>query len=291
MRKHTLLLAVVSVAALASLSARAGESKATASTLVALDDAARERFLLEGRIVRSRDAGGGITSSQRATLSLDGVEHDAQVQAIDQAKAMATLDDGPPELDFRDSYKNNVAAYRLDRLLGLGMIPVAVVRRYREDDAAFTWWVDDVRMSERERQKRKTEPPDVIRWNRQIGVVRAFDELIYNTDRNLGNLLIDGDWRIWMIDHSRAFKIFKKLGREEQLGTRCARQLLAALRGLDAATLRARMEDVLSPGQVEALLARRDQIVAHYDARIAALGEAAALYDLPSRSGAEPKAR
>jgi hypothetical protein len=51
------------------------------------------------------------------------------------------------------------------------------------------------------------------------------------------------------------------------------------------------MEDVLSPGQVEALLARRDQIVAHYDARIAALGEAAALYDLPSRSGAEPKAR
>jgi hypothetical protein len=33
--------------------------------------------------------------------------------------------------------------------------------------------------------------------------MRAFDQLIYNTDRNLGNLLIDGDWRIWMIDHTR----------------------------------------------------------------------------------------
>jgi len=288
---QTLLLAVVSVASLASLTARAGESPPTPSAHVRLDDAAKERFLLAGRIVRSRDAGGGITASRRATLRLAGVEHDAHVQAIDQAKPVANLDEGPPELDFRDSYKNNVAAYRLDRLLALGMVPVSVVRRYEEDDAAFTWWVDDVRMSESERQKKKVEPPDVIRWNRQIGVVRTFDELIYNTDRHLGNLLIDGDWRIWMIDHSRAFKIFKTIGRPEQLGTRSARQLLAALRGLDGATLRERMEDVLTPGQVEALLARRDQIVAHYDAIVAQIGEAAVLFDLPPRAGGPSPSR
>jgi len=38
-------------------------------------------------------------------------------------------------------------------------------------------------------------------------VVRLFDQLIYNTDRNLGNLLIDKSWRLWMIDHTRAFKV------------------------------------------------------------------------------------
>jgi hypothetical protein len=283
-----LLLAVVSAASLAPPvppAARAGESPPTASALAGLDDAAKERFLLEGRIVRSRDAGGGITASRRATLRLDGVEHDAHVQAIDVAKPIAHLDDGPPELDFRDSYRNNVAAYRLDRLLGLGMVPVTVVRRFEGDEAAFTWWVDDVRMSERERRRRKIEPPDAILWNRQIAVVRAFDELIYNTDRHLGNLLIDGDWRVWMIDHTRAFKVFRAIGRPQQLRSRCARQLLAALRGLDGDALRERMRDVLVPGQVEALLARRDRIVAHYDARVEALGEAAVLYDLPPRGG------
>jgi hypothetical protein len=135
-------------------------------------------------------------------------------------------------------------------------------------------------MSERERKKTKVEPPDVARWNRQAFVVRLFDELIYNTDRHLGNLLIDGGWRMWMIDHTRAFKIFKTLPHEKQLGTRCPRHLLAALRGLDEASLRGKMQELLSPGQVKALLARRDRIVAYYDARIAELGEAAVLYDM-----------
>jgi hypothetical protein len=83
-----------------------------------------------------------------------------------------------------------------------------------------------------------------------------------------------------MIDHTRAFKIFKALAHEKNLGMRCPRQLLAALRGLDENTLRTRMEDLLTQGQVDGLLARRDRIVAYYDARIADLGEAAVLYDL-----------
>jgi hypothetical protein len=264
-----------------------GDSPAVASAAVA-QDSERERLLLTGRIVRDRDAGGGTTASRRVTLRLDGVEHDAHVQAIDETKPVAALESGP-ELDFRDSYVNNVAAYRLDRMLGLRMVPVTVVRRYRRGDASFTWWVDDVRMSERERTKKGTQPPDVAGWNRQALVVRVFDELIYNTDRHLGNLLIDGSWRMWMIDHSRAFKVFKTLARERNLGTRCPRQLLAAMRGLDEATLRATMGDLLARGQIEGLLGRRDRIVAHFDASVARLGEAAVLYDLQPGPGEEPR--
>jgi len=272
------------------LLAGAGRASTAASSLAPVDDVARERFLREGRVVRAHAAPGGITLSRRATLSLDGIEHDAHIQTIDEARPMANLEGGP-ELDFRDSYRNNVAAYRLDRLLGLGMVPVTVVRAYKGRDAAYTWWVDDVRMSEGERLRKKVDVPDSNRWNHQIFVVRVFDQLIYNTDRNLGNLLIDGDWRIWMIDHTRAFKVFRRLEREQQLGSRCARQVLAALRGLDEPTLREQMEDLLIPRQVEALVARRDQIVAYYDAKVSQLGEAAVLYDLPPRTGAAPGAR
>jgi hypothetical protein len=279
-------IAIVSIAMVAAW----GEEPKAPPVAAAMDDAAKERFLLEGQIVRTATAPGGVTLSTRATLSLGGFEHDAHIQTIDEQKPLATMIGGA-EIDFRDSYRNNVAAYRLDRALGLGMVPVTALRSYGGKPAAFTWWVDDVRMSEKDRLKKKIHPPDVGLWNCQIFVVRLFDQLIYNFDRNLGNLLIDGEWRIWMIDHTRAFKIFKGVKSEKALGTRCERHLLAALRRLDLGAIKGSMHDLLSEAQVAALLARRDQIVAYYDARIAELGEGAVLYDLEPRAGTEPPSR
>jgi len=244
-------------------------------------DADRERFLLEAAIVRRRSAPGGITGSERATLrSADGWEHDAHIQRIDQHK-MATPIGATIELDFHDSYRNNVAAYRLDRLIGLGMVPVTVVR----DDASFTWWVDDVVMDEKARHLKKipVPAPDLDAWNRQMWVLRVFDQLIYNFDRNLGNLLIAKEWQIWMIDHTRAFKHFKQVKTPKDLGPRVARELLAGMRRLDEPTLKGSMKGLLAGSQINGLLARRDWIVKHYDAKIAQLGEAAVLYDHPSR--------
>jgi hypothetical protein len=252
-----------------------------------LTDAQQERFLLEGQIVRTKSAPGGITASTRATLRLDGFEHDAHIQTIDQVKPVMALDAGA-EIDFRDSYKNNVAAYRLDRLLGLGMVPVTVVREYDRREAAFTWWVDDVRMTEGERRAKKAHSPDIEEWNRQMYVVMVFDQLIYNFDRNPGNLLADGSWRVWMIDHTRAFKIFKELKNPNNLKPRCARGLFDALKRLEEPALRVAMKDLLSPEQTAALLARRDLIVRHFENVVAQKGEAAVLYDLPSRVGPLP---
>jgi hypothetical protein len=263
----------------AAPAATAALAEATAAPVT---DAEREEFLLKAEVVKRKSAPGGITGSTRATLRLGSYEHDAHIQTIDEYKTQINLSSGL-EIDFRDSWKNNVAAYKLDRLLGLRWVPVTVARRDALKMASYTWWVDDVQMTEKERYTKKIKSPDADAWNHQIFVVRVFDQLIYNVDRNLGNLLIDKDWHLWMIDHTRAFKIFKDLRKQQELGSNCARDLLPALRQLDKQSMKPLMDGLLTEGQVDALLSRRDHIVRYYEAKLAALGEGKVLYDLPNR--------
>ena len=75
----------------------------------ALDDHEKERFLTEATVVHTRNASEGITLSLRATLRLEGLQHDAHIQTIDEEKPSFQLGGGV-EFDFRDSYRNNVAA-------------------------------------------------------------------------------------------------------------------------------------------------------------------------------------
>jgi hypothetical protein len=284
---------VLGMCALACLPALAGASPAAVTTAGAdaaasavrpTTDAEREKFLLEAEVVKRKGAPGGVTGSYRAILRLGDYQHDAHIQPFDEYKAQMKLASGV-ELDFRDSWRNNVAAYRIDRLLGLGMVPATVERRDPKSNkmAAFTWWVDDLLMDETERFDKKILPKDSVSWNRQLFIVRIFDQLIYNFDRNMGNLLIDKSWNIWMIDHTRAFKVFKELRNEKNLPETCEAGLLAHLRELDKARLEAAMKDVLDDSQIDALLARRDRIVAVYDSKIAERGEAQVLFTLPPR--------
>jgi hypothetical protein len=220
----------------------------------------QETFLREARIIRTRAAPGGVTGSLRVTLS-DGVfTHDAHVQAVDEAKPTFRGERGV-ELNFRDTWRFNVAAYRLALLLGLDMVPATVERRSQQGPAAFTWWVDDVQMDEATRVKKKIRAPDTLAWNQQLYVVRVFDQLIYNVDRNLENLLITNEWRVWMIDHTRAFRLHRTLRTPGDLQG-CDRALLARLEALDEPTLRRELSPWLERGAIDALLARRDVIVA-----------------------------
>ena len=242
----------------------------------------KEAFLRTARIVRIRELSEGITGAQRATLTDGQLTHDAQIQTIDIFRSIYT-DPRGTELNFRDTYKHNIAAYLVDRTLDLQMVPVSVERKFEGMPAAVTWWVDDVLMTGRERNEQQIEPPDLEQWNKQSYVLRVFDQLIYNTDRNLGNLVITTDWTIWMIDHTRTFRLHKTLRNPEGL-VKCDRRLLAALRELTYETLASELQPYLRKGEMEALLARRDHIVAFFEKEIAQKGEEAVLYDyLPRR--------
>jgi len=223
-------------------------------------DADIEQFLLKANVIKTRSAGKGVTNSIRATLSDGVLTHDAHIQTIDESKREFRTDSGT-EFNFRDSWSFNVAAYKLDRLLGLRLVPVTVQRRFRTSHAAYTWWIDDVQMDEAERLKRKAQSPDPLGWNEEMQLVRLFDQLIYNVDRNLGNLVITNDWTIWAIDHTRAFRTQTALKTPGNIA-RCDRQVFERLKALDRATLRRELSEYLQTWEIDGILKRRDAIVA-----------------------------
>jgi hypothetical protein len=220
-------------------------------------------FLKTAKIVRTRDAGKGVTGTQRVTLSDGTLTHDASVQTVDIAMNEFRSNRGT-ELNFKDTWRYNVAAYRLNQVLQLGLIPVSVERLHRGKPGSFTWWVDDVLMDEGQRLKTKTQSPDTLSWNQQMWHIRIFDQLIQNADRNLGNLVIDKSWKVWMIDHSRAFRLSSKVNSPANL-TRVERGALERLRAIDAPMLTKLVGDYLTGFEQRALLQRRDEIVALFD--------------------------
>ena len=123
----------------------------------------QEVFLRTAEIVRTRELSEGITNSHRATLTDGQLTHDAHIQTIDVSRSRFETPRGT-ELNFRDTYKHNIAAYLLDKTMDLGMVPVSVERSVKGKTGAMTWWVDDFQMMERERFKKKIQPPSAFEW-------------------------------------------------------------------------------------------------------------------------------
>src|SRR5688500_9566929 len=165
-----------------------------------------EVFLAKAAIIKEETTSSGVTRPIRATLSDGVLTHDAQFQTVDQAKAVFSAGKAS-EVDFKDSYRFNIAGYRLAQMVGLQTVPMSIQRRYKNKDAAVTWWIDDVMFEEGGRQKLQDKfGPDPERTQKQIYIMRVWDELIQNKDRNAGNIVWTKDWTMWLIDHTRAFR-------------------------------------------------------------------------------------
>ena len=238
-----------------------------------------EQFLLRGEIVATKKAKKGVTDALRVTLSDGRVKHDAQLQDVDIALPIFNVGPKYSEVNFKDTYRYNIAGYRLSRLLGLDNVPMSVERKVNGKPVAMTWWLDDVMMDEGARQKQQTVGPSPSRTASQIHILRAFDELIQNRDRNSGNLIWTADWKMWMIDHTRAFRLGKDLLKPQQL-ERIERTLFEKMRELTDVQVTSAMDRILTREEIVALLARRDVIVKLFDERIAQRGEAAVLFTM-----------
>ena len=235
-----------------------------------------EDFLRAAKITQTKAIPRGVTLPRKLTLELDGVARFAVFKSIDVSKTVQTFDGGGVEMGFQDSWKTEVAAYEVDKLIGLGMVPATVERTYDSAKGSEQFWVDSM-MSEDDRLQKKVPPPNVRDWNLLYQKVQLWDNLIYNTDRNTGNLLITKDWEIILIDHSRTFRAFKDL-RQPKSMTRFSKTLLEGIQRLNTQNLTEKVGKYLSKEQIQGLLARRDLIVAMAKKMAAEQGEAKVLY-------------
>jgi hypothetical protein len=249
-----------------------------------LSDAEMELFLKTAKVVSQKKLDSGTTAALRVTLSDGKLTHDAQFQAIDIYKPVFRGAEGTVEKNFRDSYKFNIAAYRLGKMIGVDNIPMSVERDLDGKLGSMTWWLDNIWMTEAERRDRSIKPPASQFWVDELNIVRVFDQLIFNTDRNQGNLLITPEWKLWLIDHTRAFRTAVAMQKKNALPGRVDHKVLAGLKQLNITKLNQQLGAYLRPEEITAIIGRRDLIVDHFSREIKQKGEDAVLTGMPRKT-------
>jgi hypothetical protein len=236
-----------------------------------------ETFLSQAKIVGMVDIPKGVTHPRKATLELNGVTGYAVFKTIDEKPEHPVSPGGDLEPDFQDSWRTEVAAYELDKLTGFGLVPATVKRSYENQTGSLQLWAAS-KMDEEKRVKQKIQPPDHVAWDNQVATLHLWDALIYNTDRQAGNLLVTEDWKLIAIDHSRTFRPFAQLKDSKDL-TRFPKTILKRLSTLTEPELKSKLDPYLDPFQIRAILKRRDVIEALAKKLVAKNGEAAVLFE------------
>jgi hypothetical protein len=234
---------------------------------------------------------GGITMPQKLLLEKDGVRVNAVFRTVDESKMQGNTGGGRADLFFRDCYIFEPAAYELSRMLGLDNVPPAALRKVKNTKGSIQIWLEHA-MTDEKKAKDNIQPPDDQQWQKQLQIMNVFDQLVFNTDRNKGNILIDPTWKLWMIDHTRAFRRIPDLQKVSVLNL-CERNLYHNLQSLDEAAVRERLKDYLTSYELDALFKRRKMIVDRYAKLIAEKGEEHVLYtfkEIPAPAAAAPAA-
>jgi hypothetical protein len=216
-----------------------------------------EEYIRTAPIVRIEEVPIGVTKPKRAFFAPGGAVESIAWKAL------------PPGIHrgFWDSYKGDVAAYELDKLLGMGLVPPTVERRIEGERGAAILWLQPVRMW---KDVEKEPKPNTAAWDRQVIQMKMFDNLICNKDRNMGNLLVDSSWNIYLIDHTRAFITSKDLPIPM---TRVYQPLWERMLALDEPALKKALGPWLGGREIRAILERRDRMKKAVDQLVAAKGE------------------
>lgn len=272
-------LFVVALVPLALAGVDVPSTRETVVDIATLSLDAKEEFLRNADVIERKPLDVGITKSHKLTLSNGKLTHAAHLQSVDRIYRKLKSH-GRTYVNVHDNYRYNIAAYRLDRVLGLNMVPVSVERQIGRKDAAVTWWVDDVQMMEKDRREAGIQPPNPADYFRQFSRATLFNQWVGNIDANATNLLITDDWRLRMIDFTRAFYPAAQVKRD--LPLRIDRALYEKLASVTEESLAGLVGDYLNRREIRALLGRRDRIVNFYRQRVADKGEAVVLREATS---------
>ena len=235
-----------------------------------------EEFLRTAKVVRVEEIPVGVTDPRKVWLEKDGIQAKACFRTVDIFERQLVLPRKGVRKNWRDCCRFECAAYQLAKLLGLNNIPPAVMRKIKGTDGTLQIWVENATM-ETERARKSIYPPNPWRHKMQWQVMRIFDALIYNDDRNAGNILYDSDWNVWMIDHTRSFSRISDLPMPNQI-RHCEKVLWERLRSLNKEEVEETIGDYLGSAELKALFKRHDKLVAYIEDQIALRGEKQVLF-------------
>lgn len=155
---------------------------------------------------------------------------------------------------FWESYKADIAAYEIDKLLKMDMVPPSVERQLQGVKGAAQLWVENIS------GLKDGESPDEshrVHWDNQLVRMAMFDNLIGNRDRNLGNIIRDAEWNVILLDHSRAFGIDSELHVKM---TRIDGAFWTKIESLTRPQLDAALRGLIGDNEIQAILDRRERI-------------------------------
>lgn len=244
---------------------------------------AQEEFLLTADILRSEPIGEGVTKPFKLYLKKGDVE----------AKA-AWKNPSGVQRGFLEGWQYEIAAYRLDKLIGLNMIPPAVEREFQGKEGALVYWAEN-KYSLLKIMEQGIRIPDsaLDHTEKMKWLARAWDSLIANEDRTQQNILYTEDWRTILFDHSRAFRSAREFVKRLMFGRngikvseagnpflfrRLPREFVQNVEALTFENIKAAVGTTLKDGEIKAVLARQKLLLKEVAQMIKEQGEAAVLY-------------
>lgn len=172
---------------------------------------------------------------------------------------------------FWESYQSEIAAYELDKVLGLNMVPPTVEKKHRGEAGAAVMWVSPTKSFTDLGGAAAVKPPaeKMHEWNRQVVRAKMFDNLIANIDPNQGNWLVDPSWNLVLIDHTRSFTTRRDMVHEM---ARIDPVLWDRMKALTEAQLKPVIGKLMSGGEIRAIIQRRDRMQQIIDGLVKAKG-------------------
>ena len=233
-----------------------------------------EAYLRTARIERFEGFKTGVTGPRHAFFTSGGLAASAVVKALPPGRR-----DG-----FFESYKSEIAAYKMDRLLQMDMVPPTVERYISGEPVSIQLFAEHTRMLS-EIRAQNARDPDTGRWNRQLHRVEVFADLVGDIDPNAGNWLFDPAWNFIKIDCSRCFtdtmtELFDPAKSIKQID----RPFFDRMKALDRAAVAREIGDLLTENNaMNALFRRRDSIVKAFEDLARTNGESRVFESWPAQ--------
>jgi len=244
---------------------------------------AQEELLRTAEIVRYEQLGKGVTRPFKLFLKKG-----------DRESAAVWKDPSGSPLGVLEGWRYEIAAYRLDMLIGLNMVPPAVERDFQGRPGALILWAES-KYSLEDLFDHRIRIPDSAQDHTQKmnWLTRAWDSLIANEDRTQQNILYTEDWRMVLIDHSRSFRSTREFTEKLMFGKRglkmtqqgnpflfkrLPRWFLEKASALSFESVKAAVGEYLTDKEIRAVLARRDLLLEEVGEMVREQGEASVLY-------------